>query len=96
MPTLSSILACRIPWTKETGGYSPQSHTESDTAEATYSYQGDSWVFVELSSFPGGSDGKASAYNLGDPGSIPGLGKSPGYDTGNERKKFIEDQWMFG
>ena len=35
MPTLSSILACRIPWTKETGGYSPQSHTESDTAEAT-------------------------------------------------------------
>ena len=23
--------------------------------------------------FPGGSDGKASAYNAGDPGSIPGL-----------------------
>ena len=23
--------------------------------------------------FPGGSDGKASAYNVGDPGSIPGL-----------------------
>ena len=28
--------------------------------------------------FPGGSDGKASVYNAGDPGSIPGLGKSPG------------------
>ena len=27
--------------------------------------------------FPGGSDGKASAYNAGDPGSIPGLGRSP-------------------
>ena len=26
--------------------------------------------------FPGGSDGKASAYNVGDPGSIPGLGRS--------------------
>ena len=26
--------------------------------------------------FPGGSDGKASAYNTGDPGSIPGLGRS--------------------
>ena len=26
--------------------------------------------------FPGGSDGKASAYNKGDPGSIPGLGRS--------------------
>ena len=26
--------------------------------------------------FPGGSDGKASAYNAGDMGSIPGLGRS--------------------
>jgi len=29
-------------------------------------------------SLPGGSDGKASACNVGDPGSIPGLGRSPG------------------
>ena len=28
--------------------------------------------------FLGGSDGKASAYNAGDPASIPGLGRSPG------------------
>ena len=27
-------------------------------------------------SFPGGSDGKASVYNVGDPGSIPGSGSS--------------------
>ena len=27
--------------------------------------------------FPGGSDGKASVYNLGDPGLIPGLGRPP-------------------
>ena len=27
---------------------------------------------------PGGSDGKASACNVGDPGSIPGSGRSPG------------------
>src|SRR5574341_143378 len=27
--------------------------------------------------FPGGSDGKASAYNVGDLGSIPGSGRSP-------------------
>ena len=33
--------------------------------------------------FPGGSDGKASAYNKGDPGSIPGLGRSPGEGNGN-------------
>ena len=29
------------------------------------------------SSFPGGSGGKASAYNTGNRGSIPGLGRSP-------------------
>ena len=28
--------------------------------------------------FPGGSAGKASAYNVGDLGSIPVLGRSPG------------------
>ena len=28
--------------------------------------------------FPGGSDGKASACNVGDPSVIPGLGGSPG------------------
>jgi len=28
--------------------------------------------------FPGGSDGKASAYNAGVPGLIPGLGRSSG------------------
>ena len=32
---------------------------------------------------PGGLDGKASAYNVGDPGSIPGLGRSPGEGNGN-------------
>ena len=35
------------------------------------------------SDFPGGSDGKVSAYNVGDPGSIPGLGRSPGEGNGN-------------
>ena len=33
--------------------------------------------------FPGGSDGKASAYNSGDLGSIPGSGRSPGEGNGN-------------
>ena len=31
-----------------------------------------------LDSFPGGSDGKESACNVGNPGSIPGSGRSPG------------------
>ena len=34
-------------------------------------------------STPGGSDGKAPAYNAGALGSIPGLGKSPGEGNGN-------------
>ena len=33
--------------------------------------------------FPGGSDGKESACNAGDPGSIPGSGRSPGEGNGN-------------
>ena len=33
--------------------------------------------------FPGGSDGKVSAYNAGDPGSIPESGRSPGEGNGN-------------
>ena len=32
---------------------------------------------------PGDSDGKASAYNVGDPSSIPGSGRSPGEGNGN-------------
>ena len=33
--------------------------------------------------FPGGSDGKASAYNVGDPSSVPGSGISPGEGNGS-------------
>ena len=33
--------------------------------------------------FPGGSEVKASASNAGDPGSIPGSGRSPGEGNGN-------------
>ena len=33
--------------------------------------------------FPGDSDSKESACNVGDPGSIPGLGRSPGGGHGN-------------
>ena len=34
--------------------------------------------------FPGGSDGKESACNAGDPGSVPGSGRSPGEVNGNQ------------
>ena len=38
--------------------------------------------------FLGGSDGKASAHNVGGPGSIPGLGRSPGEGNGNPLQYF--------
>ena len=39
----------------------------------TYTYEG----------FPGSSDNKESACNVGDPGSIPGSGRYPGEEKGN-------------
>ena len=41
-------------------------------------------VFLtSLYAFPGNSDGKVSACNVEDPGSIPGWGRSPGEGNGN-------------
>ena len=37
----------------------------------------------EIPGLPGGSDGKDSACNVVDPGSIPGLGRSPEEGNGN-------------
>ena len=42
--------------------------------------------------FPGGSDGKASACNAGDPGSIPGSRRSPG--EGNDYP--LQYSWRIG
>ena len=36
-----------------------------------------------MEGFLGGSDGKESAWNVGDLGSIPGVGRSPGGGHGN-------------
>ena len=36
-----------------------------------------------LNNLPGGSDGKVSACNVGDRGSISGSGTSPGEENGN-------------
>ena len=39
-------------------------------------------TFSHSVGFPGASEGRASAYNVGDPGSIPGLGISSGEGEG--------------
>ena len=41
-------------------------------------YSLNSTLYLYLMGFPGGSDGKESACNVGDLGLIPGLGRSPG------------------
>ena len=41
------------------------------------------YVTLFVLGFPGGSDGKASACNVGDQSSIPGLGRAPGEGNGN-------------
>ena len=40
-------------------------------------------LFDKIQLFPGGPDGKQSAYNAGDVGSIPGSGRNPGEGNGN-------------
>ena len=44
--------------------------------------------------FPGGSEVKASACNVGDLGLIPGLGRSPGEGNGNPLKYFCLENPM--
>ena len=52
-------------------------HKESDTTERL------NWTELKIKyDFPGGSDGKASVYNVGGPGLIPGSGRSPGEGNG--------------
>ena len=43
----------------------------------------DQQLFEPFLGFLGGSDGNASAYNVGGQGSIPGSGRSPGEENGN-------------
>ena len=44
--------------------------------------------------FPGDSDSKASAYNAGDPGSIPGSGRAPREENGNPLQYSCLENYM--
>ena len=46
-------------------------------------YTSNTGLRAHPTTFPGSSDGKLSAYNVGDPGSIPGSGRSSGEGNGN-------------
>ena len=78
MATHSSVLAWRVPGMGKPGGLpSVGSHRVglkrlSSSSSSPYK-QG----------FPGGSDSKESVCKVGDLGSIPGSGRSPGEGNGN-------------
>ena len=48
----------------------------------------ESFTYLLKRDFPGGSDGKAPAYNVGDLGSIPRSGRSPGEGNGKLLQRF--------
>ena len=78
--THTSVLAWRIPGTREPGGLLSMGlhrvgHDGSDLAAAAAAVSNNK-------DFPGSSDGQVSAYNAGDPGSILGSGRSSGEGNG--------------
>ena len=69
MSTHSSILAWKIPWAEEPGGLQS---IESQRAGH----------HLVTKCFPGSSAAKEFAFNAGDLGLIPGLGRYPGQENG--------------
>ena len=55
---------------------------DPETEPRSPTLQADTLPTELCGNFCGGSDSKASAYNVGDLGSIPGLGRSPGERNG--------------
>ena len=49
-----------------------------ELAAALVPRDGNNKIVLQFEAFPGGSDGKASDYNVGSQGSIPRSGRSPG------------------
>ena len=56
---------------------------DGETMEAVTDFIAGLGGSTKITGFPGGSEVKVSAWNTGDPGSIPGSGRSPGEENGN-------------
>ena len=90
MTTHSSVLAWRIPGTREPSGLPSMGshrvrHNWSQTLLKWLSSSRDLWCF------PGSSAGKESACNAGDPCSTPRSGRSPGEGRGYP----LQYSWAF-
>ena len=81
MATHSSILAWKIPWAEEFGGFIVHGVYRVEHNLAT---KPPDHLQGQVMGFPGGSDSKESACNTGDQGSTPGLERSPGEGNGNQ------------
>ena len=81
MATHSSVLAWRIPGTGKPGGLASM---------GSHRVRRD-WSNLAAA---GGSDGKASIYNVGDLSFIPGSGRSAGEGNGNPLQYYcLENPW---
>ena len=54
------------------------------------------WEKIFANKLTGGSDDKVSAYNAGDPASIPGSGRSPGEGNGNPLQSYCLENPLDG
>ena len=90
MATHSSILARRIPWTEEPGGLQ-STGSQSRTRQSDFTFR---FHFPTNQAFLSGSEVKGSACNVGDLGSTPGLGRSPGEGNGNPLQYFCLENPM--
>ena len=84
MATYSRILAWRIPWMEDRCGLQSMGsqRIEDMTKQRTQTLSPCVW-HRNWQPVPGGSEVKASTYDVGDLGSIPGSGRSPGEGNGN-------------
>ena len=85
---LSRARLLAIPWTAAyqappSMGFSRQEYWSVHTIYEFICHSFFLNIYVLFKGFPGSSEDKASAYNAGDLGSIPGLGRSPGEGNGN-------------
>ena len=77
----------KTPLTASTEGLHAQQRPRSGRCEHIHGY-------IVSKYFPGGSDGKASVYNTGDLGLIPGSGRSAGEGNGNPLQHYCLENPM--
>ena len=70
--------------------YRTQNNVVNINNHRTLKYTGPSTDIETVLGFPGGSAGKESTCNVGDPGWIPGSGRSAGEGTGYPLQYFWE------